>query len=129
MVLRKNLLILVPQIRTPVYLEKTQITEAFYGEWLVSVPIRCDQNSVNLPTENVFNPNGRFFKYFPRENSTRFTRVSAVLCIEYYREEFEITHKALVLHNPFALNPISEALFSTIPQFVKRENQIILKEV
>jgi hypothetical protein len=121
-----NLLVIVPLVRTPVYVARSQLVEALIGQRAWSVPVIRDPGDERLPTETVFLQNGRLAKRWPSPSGdfkTHLTRISAVLSIEETVLEDEhgnarVQHSALVVHNPFAAHPIAIDSFGDLPQFV-----------
>jgi hypothetical protein len=128
----RNLLVIVPELRISVFDHRSQITRAFFVEmtlnWLVDT---ATGKSVD-PVFDDFKPSGHFLETrsrtgapFKRDLSARFTRISAVLCIEEILGEQSIEHNALVLHNPNAHLHVTEELWRGLPQLVRREGQMV----
>jgi hypothetical protein len=89
-------------------------------------------------------PRGRFTRLWRDRGflAPRYRRVSAVLSLErrftdraawsvaVAEERFalpntvDIDHIALVVHNPYALHPISHQVFSTLPQLVHDQGRV-----
>jgi len=125
-----NLLVLAPQIRIPVYSQRTQLIRAFLGELVISIPIDTRSGGPAGPERNVFKPSGHFVKKHGATLSKvdgipRFTRVSAVLSIEETAGAYSIEHQTFLLHNPYAKMPISEKPWEVMPQLVLRDGKIL----
>jgi len=127
---RRNVLAIVPKLRDSVYHARYQLIRAFYGEHKFMVPLSRD-TTTDFAARTRFFPEGKFLKRWPEP---RFTRTSAVLCLEEYDEEFgENTafyriwteHRCLLLHNPHSSQPIQRDLCPCCPQFVKVQDTMI----
>lgn len=160
---RVNVLIVVPELRTPVYAEREQLVEAFIGQPMITWSVDRKTGGSIGDTRNIFRPDGALVARhrWPAGFSPRFTRLSAVVTIEEFlaekvhdgavtaeeladaqrrgdpsvahriiHEYFSrslrpdhaewIEHHVFVLHNPFAQNPLDEAIFARYPQLVVR---------
>lgn len=93
----RNVLVLVPMLRTSVYACRGQLIRAFYGEEQISVPINHGTGEPAKPVEVGFAQTGKFLKHWKPTGNPRFTRVSAVLCVE------ERPGTSYPLRNPFGL--------------------------
>ena len=127
-----NLLIIAPVFFPTVFDMRSQITTAFFGDLAISIPFDKNAGQADGPPSHRFKPSGHFLetqrpggKPFKPDRSPRFTRVSAVLCVEELEIPTQVIHRALVVHNPHAQHPISEDIWSGIPQFVQREGEMI----
>jgi hypothetical protein len=125
---RTNLLVVCPAFDFPVHLERKQLVEATIGRVVWLLPVSLDSSPA--PKGGlVFQQNGRLAHVFPDKQTgaftTLFTRISAVMTLESQYAcdiktgAFELVHKPLVVHNPFATHRISPELFDkSIPQWV-----------
>lgn len=128
----RNLLVIVPNFRIPVHILLGQITRAFFGDMLIRIPIDVISGGPAGPATNIFEPSGHLLATklpsgtpFKPDNSPRFTRISALLCIEEVWGSQVIEHNVIVVHNPHARSPISEDLWEGLPQVVRRGDQMI----
>jgi hypothetical protein len=128
----RNLLIIVPRLRLNVFSFRGQLTHAFFGDLVTRIPINKRTGEQAGPIRTAFQPSGHFLnprlpsgKPYKLNGTPRFTRVSAVLCIEETVGEKQIEHEALVVHNPNAALRIPEDLWASIPQFVPRGAEMI----
>lgn len=123
---RCNVLVIVPQLRTPVYARREQL-ERLIGDRVMFVPVRTDPNGDVPEPHPGFVPRGLLVR--PGKdgpNGTRLpahTRVSAVVSIETGLSErggrwFE-DHRVTVVHNPNADVPVPDATFARFPQLVR----------
>lgn len=124
---RINLLVVCPAFDFPVCLERKQLIEATIGQLFYEVPVSLDGSPP--PVGGVkFHQTGKLAKWNKNKQTgaftTDFTRISAVLTLEpQYTFDletgtFELVHRALVAHNPFATHPIAPEQFGTVPQWV-----------
>lgn len=123
----RNLLVLVPQLRSPVYSDREQL-EKFIGERVMVVPVATERG-VHVPSPHPgFVPRGRFVRYGKTDkDGTRLpahTRVSAVMSIECglvddARGIPYVDHRVVVVHNPNAEQPIDPRTFGSYPQLVR----------
>jgi len=127
---QKNLLLLVPQLRTPVYGCRHQLVRAFLGEHKFTMLLNAQTGERIRDVELEFFPEGKFLetklasgKQIKPDGSPPFTRVSAVLCVEEAlvgqgigAGPLRIECKALVLHNPCADRPIAPRVFGDCVQ-------------
>lgn len=128
----RNLLVIVPNFRIPVHILLGQITRAFFGDMSIRIPIDTGSGGPAGVAANFFKPSGHLLatrlpseKPFKPDNSPRFTRVSAILCIEEVPGVQSIEYSVLVVHNPYAQLSISEGIWGGLPQFVRRGDQMI----
>jgi hypothetical protein len=93
---------------------ETQIlVQAFYGhELLVTQPCRS--------SSSIFQPSGKFLKR--AQGVPRFTRIGAVICVEDIPPYPRL--QAVVLHNPHAIFPISEAIWKDCRQLIARSGEM-----
>jgi len=123
---RKNLLVLVPTFRTPVHHHRGQLVEAVLGQRAISVHVSLD-GSDPPPPEPTFVQNGKLARLRRTQGgdvSTDFTRIGAIMSIEQrYRDleddEVEVRQAVVVVHNPFATQPINASVFRDVPQLVR----------
>lgn len=125
----RNLLIVAPSIRTPVYQERGQLARAFYGQPVITFPVDILRGGAAGPARMEFSPDGSFFKSRTSQGATiksdgtpPFTRVGAVLCVE---EELKagnppwMDHRVLVAHNPHASHPVPSDIWGSVPQLLE----------
>ena len=119
--------VLVPYLRTPVYLQVAQLVEALIGTWQWKVPIDLDAGVPVGPVEPDFRQKGKLAAIHRDPGTglerTDLTRVSAVLVIEEVvvasgAETGEIGLVMTVAHNPFAARPIPPDFFGGARQLV-----------
>ena len=131
-----NVLVLYPQFPTALHVRREPLTEAFIAEEKYFVPVAMhDDVEPSAAPYSGFELSGKLLR--PKSKPVQgevtipqFTRVSAIVSIEERLhpsildlEECmfaEVKHEVLVVHNPHALVPLSEELFSDYPQFVRR---------
>jgi hypothetical protein len=120
-----NLLVVVPLLRNPVYLARSQLVEALIGQWAWSVPIIIEPSDDRHETETIFLQNGKLAKRWPTPTggvTTDLTRVSAAMTIEEKliddNGDLRVDHAVSVVHNPFAARPIASIHFGHLPQLV-----------
>jgi hypothetical protein len=126
-----NLLVLVPQLRTPVHLHRGQLVEAVLGQRALSVYVSLD-GSEPPPPEPTFIQNGKLARLRTGKDgstTTDLTRVGAVMTVEQrYRDtddgEVEVLHSVIVVHNPFAEKRLNPSLFGGVPQLVPEGAQM-----
>lgn len=123
----RNLLVLVPQLRTPVYEDRDQL-EKLIGERVMFVPVATERGVEVPPPHAGFVPRGRFVRYGKTDKDGNrlpaHTRVSAVMSIECGLVEdgrggWYADHRVVVVHNPNADQPIDHATFGSYPQLVR----------
>jgi hypothetical protein len=123
-----NLLVITPELRIDVFSLRGQLTRAFFGEQMIEIPIKKGEGGPAGPTSLAFKPSGHFLKHYrdsgQSDATPRFTRISAVLCIEEIRVDDRIDHHAVVVHNPYAEISISEDPWGDLPQFVVRGKEM-----
>jgi hypothetical protein len=140
---RKNVLVLVPEIRTPLYTLRRQIVRAFVAEevWRMD----CDrEQGMFVNPRRALDPRGRFTRLWRDRGflSPRYRRVSLVLSLErkyidramydeaIARQRFDlpntmlVEHVVLAVHNPYAVSPIDRAVFSHVPQLIVDEGML-----
>ena len=122
-----NLLVVVPDLRLPVASFRSQITNAFYGEAGMAIPINVRTGGAAGPWRHSFNPSGKFLQTaLPDGRSVKpdgmpgYTRVGGVLSIEEKPGVDQMEHSTILAHNPHASCPLYEADWADIPQFVRR---------
>ena len=84
-----NILVLSPQLRTPVSILRTQLVSALYGQEKITCPIDTRTGGRAGPVSTEFSPDGRLLRRrqltgapVKRDGTPGFTRVSAVIVIE-----------------------------------------------
>jgi len=104
-----NLVVVVPLLRMPLFIERNQLSRALIGDYALSVPIALDGAGPATEPTNVFLQNGKLAKLFPKKQGgfgADLTKVSAVVAIEdeFVRSDhgFALQHSVHVVHNPFA---------------------------
>lgn len=132
-----NILIIVPQLRAPVFNDRVQLVTALYGEEKITFTVDTETGTTSEETTKFFAegrllrrrlPNGKWVK---PSRDPAFTRVSAVIVVEeHMREKWTgsrysarmteawIDHDILVAHNPHARYRISPAFFRDCVQFM-----------
>ena len=130
-----NLVVVVPLLRTPIWMHRRQLLTAAIGRFALSVPVGVDPRSRQQESKNVFLQDGRLAKFFPSENGkgkTDLTRVSAVVTIEEdflsaADETMSIRHRVHVVHNPFTpeATRLAGTMFDEFPQLVIDEDRRI----
>lgn len=124
---RSNLVILVPVVRSPIFSNRFQILNPTIGEHVIHIPIRYDGNPP-LPPRPGFNQTGKLAKLLPGPGgvfTTDLTRISALMSIEETlvagtTSRIRLSHNVVVIHNPFAQNPIPRTFFGRVPQLVRK---------
>ena len=121
-----NVVVLVPLLRTPVSLARGQLLKATIGEPAINVFVSLD-GSKPPPPEQTFLQRGKLAKLWPDQGGahrTDLTRVSAVMSIEQRRTEDRYGSRlqpvVVVVHNPFAANPLPPAFFGRVPQWITK---------
>ena len=107
--------------------DRRPIERAFIGETVIRIPIDTRAGGPAGPDRLVFKESGRFAKTWRsgsgdyRTWKPRFTRVGAALFLNDYVDErnggIEVKHRALVVHNPYAVVPLPRDLLAGIPEF------------
>jgi hypothetical protein len=121
----RNLLVLVPQLRTPIYSDREQL-EKFIGERVMLVPIATERGVRVPPPHPGFVPRGRFVRFGKTDKDgarlPAHTRVSAVMSLECGLVDDArpyVDHGVVVVHNPNAEQPIDPRTFGGYPQLVR----------
>lgn len=126
----RNLLVVVPSIRMPVYRDRGQLARALYGQPVFTMPIDVAKGEAVGPTTIELQSDGRFLstrnpkgRLLKPDGTPAYTRVGAVLCVE---EELQFAnapwmdHKILLAHNPHAADRIPNDIWGDrIPQFLE----------
>ncbi len=123
-----NILIIVPELRFPVFSLRLQLITALYGQEVITCKVDKKTGAMAGPTEIKFNPDGKFLKkhldsgkLIKRNGRPPFTRISAVVVIEERIREHKpiwwIDHDVLIAHNPNANYPINPKTFNGYIQF------------
>jgi len=117
-----NVVIVVPLLRTPVWMQPDQLVKATIGEWAIVVPVSLDPEVPAQPRTTRFPQRGKLAQLHDGGTRTHLTRVSAVACIE---EETMLGEEGIVLrryvhvvHNPFAAMPLASTVFGGRRQLV-----------
>jgi hypothetical protein len=117
----RNILVLVPALRSRVAAQRYQLIKAFLGEQKIVIPVSPSPLDTPQPARLEFLPEGKFLRLWGL--TPRFTRVSAVVCVEPRLVDEDaavyMEHDALVLHNPYASVAASPANFGQCPQFLR----------
>ncbi len=125
-----NILVLAPQLRTPVSTLRVQLVSALYGQEKITCPIDTRTGGPAGPVTIKFAPDGRLLRRRQQSGALvkpnrmpGFTRVSAVVVIEDEgrcgpNNEYWIHHTILVAHNPHALRALSPEIFREYVQFM-----------
>lgn len=126
----RNLLIIVPQLRLPIFQIgfRMSIEQAFIGEPVISIPLSQKTGGPVGPARIEFKENGRFVKKWlsdptASERRPRFTRIGATLFLGEYIENDEVKPRALIVHNPNAITAIPRELWGNIPTYVFNNGQ------
>ncbi len=114
-----NLVVVVPNLRSPVYSNRYQLIRALYGQRTIEFPIDTQTGAAVGSLRSRCSPDGEFLKKW--SGHPRFTRIGAVMCVEEsvddQAEDFRIEHKVLVIHNPHSRRPIPRQIAGDFPQF------------
>lgn len=78
----RNVLFLVPDVRSSLFRDRYQLIQAFFGKEMITVPINPRTGGPAGPTREEFFPEGMLLKVWKGEARRRFTRVSAVVSVE-----------------------------------------------
>lgn len=115
----KNVLVLVPSLRLPLYGARGSLIRALYGEEKFVMQFDPQKGEAIGPTTLEFFPEGHFLKFRKDEGKPRFTRTSLVLSVEEkYNERYSfVDHNILILHNPCALQPCEDLRLGDFPEF------------
>ena len=89
---------------------------AFYGEDTLLTP-------AGGPPVSAFNPKGRFLRRYAGQ--PRFTRVSAIVCIDDVPPDEKL--RTVVLHNPHAMRPVDPKTFRDWRQLVPDPNSGVMR--
>lgn len=124
-----NLVVLVPLLRTPVWMDREQFVKSIIGEWAYSYSIALnDGDEVDEP-RSVFLQKGKLAKLHKKGSdgvTTDLTRISAVATIEeetmWTDSGVELRHYVHVVHNPFAECRFPSDTFSEFPQLLAQED-------
>ncbi len=119
---RPNILVLVPQLRTPVSQLRVQLTSALYGQEVITQRIDTRTGTPIGETMTEFVQDGLLLRPDHRKMSRRHTRISAIIVIEESHacghERCWGDHDILVAHNPYALHRLDPKVFSSHIQFM-----------
>lgn len=124
----RNLLVVVPTLRLPICDQwRLPVERAFIGETVISVPIDTGTGGPAGPTTFPFKLTGDLTKAWPKpgqpQRAPRFTRISALLCLNDYDDGPEVKHRALIVHNPNAAAPLPREPWSGIPEFSQQSGE------
>jgi hypothetical protein len=120
----RNLLVLNPQMRVPITLERrTPLERAFVGETIISIPIDPKTGGPAGPESFPFKQSGQLTR--TGKEPPRFTRVSGVLYIgEFFSDDYrELRHFALLVRNPNALAELPTDLWADIPYLSRTDGR------
>lgn len=122
----KNALVMVPDLRLPLFLRRGSLIRALYGEERFVVPLDTATGKASGPTTTQFFPDGRFLKVRASEGKPRFTRTSMVISVEeIYNEHYDfVDHKVLILHNPYAAQSCEALPLDCYPTFKRNDDKI-----
>jgi hypothetical protein len=123
-----NLVAIVPLLRTPLWMERNQLTTALIGQWALSVPVRLDPHAPIEEPSDVFLQNGHLTRAIRTDKGTKtlWTRIAGVATLEertaWRGEKVVMRHPFHVVHNPFATAPgLDSSIFGSHPQLAVRE--------
>ena len=120
-----NVVVVVPLLRTPVWMQPDQLVKVTIGEWAMVVPVSLGPAVPAPPPTPRFLQRGKLAQLHEGGTRTHLTRVSAVACIEEEtmlgEEGVVLRHYVHVVHNPFAAKPLPSALFGDRRQLVVSE--------
>ena len=124
---RANVLVIVPSLRTPLYAHRLQLVKAFIGRPVMNLTIDVSTGQAIGDVSPGFVRSGRFVALYPDgagEPRRRFTRVSAVLTIEPWRQlddhAVRVDYDVLVVHNPFGQVRLEPGFFGDVPELVPK---------
>jgi hypothetical protein len=133
-----NLLVLVPEVVPPFYSRRLTLINALIGHQVIAFSIDKETGEAVVEPHAEFRADGKMARIDGRLSRPRHTRVSAVLCLEEFAKSSigtilrkrillagSIGIKAMVLHNPYARNPLNPALFSICPQLIPRDGKMV----
>jgi hypothetical protein len=122
-----NLLVIVPCLRLPIFEVgyRWPIERAFIGETVIQIPIDTRTGGPAGPDRLAFKESGRFTKSWPSGSVSkpRFTRVGATLFLDEYLDGNVTRHRALIVHNPNAINVLPRGPWLGIPEFYNDGNR------
>jgi hypothetical protein len=122
---QRNLLVVHPRLRLSIFPQfRIPLERAFVGEEVIRIPIDPRTGGPAGPTTMVFKESGRLLKRWRqpppvRLPQPRYTRVSALLCLNEYEENGEVKSRALFVHNPNAERPLPREMWRGIPEFFR----------
>lgn len=128
----KNLLIIVPSLRTPV--GRDHLVRAFLGDFGFTFRVDRARGAAIEPPRPAFFPRGRLLRRWAPEMEPRFTRIGAIMCIEEIIRDYRtpgggsdrrMDHHVMVLHNPFAQEPLPLGIFDGHPQMIRVGDEMI----
>lgn len=124
---RLNLLVIAPIGDLRLYSDRSQLTEAFFGDYFPYFVIDTTTGHPTGESGMTFRETGHFLSRvrtggipFKADGSPRFTRVGGVLSLEPLLVHETMEHNALLVHNPHARRRLPETAWFDIPQFVAR---------
>lgn len=81
---RVNVLVVVPELRTPIYADREQLVEAFIGRPVITWSVNSATGATVGETATKFVPDGELVTRWPSASGQqpRFTRISAIATIE-----------------------------------------------
>jgi hypothetical protein len=128
----KNLLIIVPSLRTPV--GRDHLVRAFLGDFGLTFRIDRARGAAIEPPRPAFFPRGRLLRRWAPEREPRFTRIAAIMCIEEIIRDYRtpgggldrrMDHHVMVLHNPFAQETLPADIFEGYPQMIRVRDEMV----
>ncbi len=125
-----NILFLVPKYPTILFHFRDPLIQAFYVEEGIALLMDIKTMKPIEPSRIATRPTGSFLRnatykgnFFKPDKSPRYTRVGAVVVLEEFynttQSSIFIDHYCLVLHNPHAIRPISQNIFTNCAQCIK----------
>lgn len=125
----RNLLVVAPSDGTGPGLHRRTAVAALIGSEQIHFPVLREEGRLIGEPRFVFVANGQFTRAWD-PGRPRFTRVSAMMTIEQTIAQaatgYEVAHRILVLHNPYAACPISPDSFVGFPQLVRGEGDLLV---
>lgn len=120
----RNILVLVPSLRLPLYNERGSLIRAFYGEERFVMSFDPKKAQAIGPATIEFFPKGRFLQFHKSKGKPMFTRTSLVVSVEeIFNETYSfVDHKILILHNPHAIKTCEGLYLGNFPEFKREEN-------
>ncbi len=113
-----NLLVIVPSLAY--FVTREEMEKSLIGSHGIQFFVKSESGLMKS-MQNHFFPNGLLVRKGKPDGTPANTRISAIASIQRFMslESIETLH-AIVVHNPFAIKPMSEEIFRGSPQLVKR---------